>query len=62
MDSGFDENKAEFGVLVLAVTLEVLAYSDRLKDVSDKSSLIGGSMGKAIEKGRIVGITFLINM
>jgi len=32
VDSGLDENKAEFGVLVLSVALEVLADSDGLLD------------------------------
>lgn len=32
MDSRFNENKAEFGVLVLAVTLKMLADSDSLLD------------------------------
>lgn len=31
MNTGFDENQAEFGVLVLAITLEMLANSDSLK-------------------------------
>lgn len=30
MDTGFNENQAELGVLVLAVTLEMLADSDGL--------------------------------
>ena len=30
MNTGLDENKTELGVLVLAVTLEVLADSDSL--------------------------------
>ena len=30
MDAGFDENKAEFGIFVLSVTLEMLANSDGL--------------------------------
>ena len=39
MDTGLDENKAELGVLVLAVGLEVLADGDGLeKFVSMKSS------------------------
>lgn len=32
MDTGFDENQTELGVLVLAVTLKVLADSDGLLD------------------------------
>ena len=32
VDAGLDENQAEFGVLVLAVTLKVLADSDGLDD------------------------------
>lgn len=34
MDSRFDENQSELGVLVLAVSLEVLADSDGLRRVS----------------------------
>lgn len=34
MNAGFDENEAEFGVLVLAVALEVLADGDGLIFVS----------------------------
>lgn len=34
MDSGFDENQSELGVLVLAVSLEVLTDSDSLKRIS----------------------------
>ena len=30
MDAGFDENKAEFGIFVLSVALEMLANSDSL--------------------------------
>ena len=32
MNAGFDEDEAEFGVLVLAVALEVLADGDGLVD------------------------------
>ena len=32
MNAGFDENEAEFGVLVFAVALEVLADGDGLVD------------------------------
>jgi len=32
MDTGFDENETEFGVFVLAVSLEVLANRDSLLD------------------------------
>jgi hypothetical protein len=32
VDAGLDENQAELGVLVLAVTLKVLADSDGLDD------------------------------
>jgi len=32
VDSGFDKNEAEFGVLVLSVALEVLADGDGLLD------------------------------
>lgn len=34
MDSGFNENQSELGVLVLAVSLEVLADSDGLRKIS----------------------------
>lgn len=34
MDSGFDENQSELGVLVLAVSLEVLTDSDSLNRIS----------------------------
>lgn len=34
MDSGFDKNQSELGVLVLAVPLEVLADSDGLRRIS----------------------------
>ena len=34
MDSGFDENKAEFRVLVFAIALEMLADGDGLTSVS----------------------------
>lgn len=30
MDAGFDENEAEFGILVFAITLKMLADSDGL--------------------------------
>ena len=39
MNTGFDENQAEFGVLVLAITLEMLANSDSLSILSRKSKL-----------------------
>ena len=32
MNAGFDENEAEFGVLIFAVALEVLADGDGLVD------------------------------
>jgi hypothetical protein len=32
VDAGFDEDEAEFGVLVFAVALEVLADGDGLED------------------------------
>ena len=63
MNSGFDENKAELGVFVLAVTLEVLADSDSLGHVSDMSPSIWTLAVTAIgNKSKKVGITFLINM
>lgn len=34
VDSGFDENEAELGVLVLSIALEMLADSDSLRDGS----------------------------
>lgn len=34
MDSGFDENEAELGVLVLSVALKMLSDSDSLHDGS----------------------------
>ena len=39
MNSGFNENKAKFGVLVLAIFLEVLADSDGLINFSEISSI-----------------------
>ena len=33
MNAGFDKNEAEFGVLVFAVALEVLADGDGLNDI-----------------------------
>ena len=43
MDTGLDENKAELGVLVLAVDLKVLADGDRL---FDKVPEILGDLGR----------------
>ena len=34
MDTGLDQNQAELGVLVLAVTLKVLADGDSLEEIS----------------------------
>jgi hypothetical protein len=34
VNSGFNENQSELGVLVLAVSLEVLADSDGLRKIS----------------------------
>jgi hypothetical protein len=34
VDAGFNENQSELGVLVLAVSLEVLADSDGLRKIS----------------------------
>jgi hypothetical protein len=65
VDAGFDENEAEFGVLVFAVALEVLADSDgleielRLDQFSElfvtSVGLLGDGLGEIIH-------TFLINM
>ena len=38
MDAGFDENEAEFGVLVFAVPLEMLADGDGLIFINFASS------------------------
>lgn len=39
VDTGFDEDKAEFGILVFAVALEVLADGNSLKYISIGLSL-----------------------
>ena len=57
MNAGFDENEAEFGVLVLAVALEVLADGDGLIFVSTNFPLDRGN-----EREWNDDATFLINM
>jgi hypothetical protein len=49
VDAGLDQNEAELGVLVLAVTLKVLADSDGLDDSRLAYSTTDGDKG---EKGR----------
>ena len=53
MDAGLDENEAEFGVLVLAVALEVLAHGDGLVVFVSKFECRGG--GECMQ-------TFLMSM
>ncbi len=62
MDSGFDQDESELGVLVLAVALEVLADGDGLNtetlvDATSRQSMWVGTDG-------MLGVlrTFLINM
>ena len=65
MNAGFDKNEAEFGVLVFAVALEVLADGDGLVDtyqlpiLSPKTQRQRGSVCKG---NRTMKATFLINM
>lgn len=47
MDTGFDEDEAEFAVLVLAVALEVLSDGDGLEEHTFKVSLV------FVEEGRL---------
>ena len=57
MDAGFDENEAEFRVLVFAITLEMLADGDGLVSVS--ASLY---LDRTNQKEWTDDATFLINM
>ena len=54
MDAGFDENKAEFGVLVFSIALEMLANSDGLSLVN--------RLPLHWANGKRLKATFLINM
>ena len=54
MDTGLDENKAELGVLVLAVDLKVLADGDRLFDkVPEILGDLGSKTCVAIDKSQL---------
>lgn len=57
MNAGFDENEAEFGVLIFAVAFEMLPDGDGLIVVSSGPPLEGES-----ERKRDKDATFLINM
>ena len=61
VDSGFDQNESELGVLVLAVALEVLADGDGLGTKSSADLECGIHVGRTACRGRL-SRTFLINM
>ena len=65
MDAGFDEDEAEFGVLVFAVALEVLADGDGLvmeiKVNANEGNFSGCLQDWLMGLGGVTG-TFLINM
>ena len=49
MDAGFDQNEAEFGVLVFAVALEVLADGDGLVNDTHQLPILSPETQKQIE-------------
>lgn len=58
MDTGFDENEAEFRVLVLAVGLEMFAHGDSLFDKVPK--VFGDGWCKAWDPNREIELRTLI--
>jgi hypothetical protein len=65
VDAGFDEDEAEFGVLVFAVALEVLADGDGLEmeiKVNANEGKISGYLQDWLMSLEGVTGTFLINM
>ena len=48
MNAGFDENEAEFGILVFAVALEVLADGDGLVDIHQFPILSPETEGESV--------------
>ena len=65
MDAGFDQDEAEFGILVFTVALEVLADGDGLRLCQNdfqglQSTVAGGQDARVVLEADLH--TFLINM
>ena len=54
MDAGFDENESEFGILVFAITLKMLADSDGLIFVVNASVLLDNLTGETEKNKRMM--------